>query len=220
MVVKQQYSSIAIAATVEGIINTALHYDPASKRAVSELTKILAIEVTPATIPAITLFCTGTAQGLSVMSHCTLPVTTRLTGSPIALLGLLQRPHSLANSGVKLSGDIKLLQRWQVILDNIDIDWEECLQQHFGDIAGPITATAIGKVGHWLQNQLHYHQRQLSVYLQEELRVVPAKAEFDHFHQQVDELILATDRLKARVQQLHARRLNNPHVNNQGTQVT
>ena len=190
---------IAIAATVENAINAALRYDPASRKAVSELTDILAVEVTSTTLPTAMVFCQGTNHGVSIMSHCELPITTRLTGSPTALMGLFNRPHSLANSGVELSGDVKLLQRWQAILDNLDIDWQTCLQQYLGDIAGPITAGVIGKAGDWLQHQWQYHQRQLGVYLQEELRVVPAKAEFDDFHQQVDELVLATDRLQARI---------------------
>ena len=220
MAVKQHSSmAIAIAAVAESTINTALSYDPASKHAVSELTGIIALEVTPVTMLTVTVFCTGTVHGLRVMNHCTSPITTRLSGSPIALLRLLQRPHSLADSGVDMSGNIELLQRWQVVLDNLDIDWQECLQHYLGDIAGPIMATTIGKAGHWLQHQFHYHQRQLSVYLQEEIRLVPAKAEFDHFHRQVDELILAADRLDARVQQVHAK-LNSSGLKNKSAQVT
>lgn len=196
----------AVAAAVEDIVNTALEYDPASKREISELTDTLAIAVTPATsmpIPNTKLFITGAKHGLRVMNHAISPVTTCLTGSPTALLNLLQRPHSLANSGVELSGDVNLLQRWQAILDNLDIDWQTCLQRYLGDIGGPITAMAIGHTGHWLQHQYHYHRHQLSVYLQEELRAVPTSAELDYFHRQVDELMLSTDRLEMRVRRLH-----------------
>ena len=201
----------AIAATIENTINAALRYDPASQRAVSELTDILAIEVTSVAIPATTLFCQGATNGVRVMSNCESPVTTCLTGSPTALIGLLSDPHSLPNSSVELSGNIKLLQQWQIILDNLDIDWQTCLQHRLGDIAGPATAAAIGNIGHWLQYQWRYHQRQLSVYLQEELRVVPAKAEFDDLHQQVDELTLAVDRMQARVQHV-SKKLDNAHL--------
>ena len=195
--------TIAIAAAAESAINAALTYDPATKRRVSQLTDILAIEVTSIGIPVMALFCQGTNHGIRIASHCELPITTRLTGAPMALATLLNHPHNLANTGVKVTGDNALLQRWQAILDHLDIDWQTCLQDHLGDIAGPITATMIDKTGDWLQHQWRYHQHQLSVYLQEELRVTPTKPEFDDFHQQVDELMLATDRLQARVQQLN-----------------
>ena len=204
--------TIAIAATIESAINNALYYDPASKRAVSELTDVFAIEVRPATLPSITFYCQGTADGVRIMSHCESSAAARLTGSPAALLGLLNRPSNLAGSGVKLSGDVKLLQRWQTVLDNLDIDWETCLQYYLGDIAGPVTATLIGKTGQWLQHQSRYHQHQLRVYLQEELRIVPPKNAFHHFHHQVDELILATDRVQARIQQLQEK-LAGTHLN-------
>ena len=209
MAVKQHSTvSIAIAATIESTINNALHYDPASKRAMSELTDIFAIEVIPAVLPPIIFYCQGTTDGVRIISHCDSPVTTRLTGSPAALFELLNRPHNLAGSGVKLSGDVKLLQRWQAVLNNLDIDWQTFLQQRLGDIAGPVTATFIGKTRQWLQHQRRYHQHQLSVYLQEELRVVPAQAEFDHFYQEVDQLTLAVDRLQARVQQVNKKLAN------------
>ena len=219
MTIKQHSTiTVAIAATVESAINNALDYDPASKRAVGELIDILAIEVTPAVVPAMTLYCQGSVHGVKITSHCELPVAARLTGSPTALLALLNRPPTLADSGVELVGDVSLLQRWQAILDNLDIDWETCLQNYLGDIAGPITATMIGEAGQWLRHQSRYHQHQLSVYLQEELAIVPPKAEFDDFYRQIDELVLSIDRVQARIQQLHETVTNNDekesHLNN------
>ena len=216
MAVKQHSTiAIAIATTVETAINNALHYDPASKQAVSKLTDILAIKMIAVGLPTMTLYCQGTAGGIRIMSRCEASATTHLTGSPAALLGLLNRPGNLAGSGVELYGDVRLLQGWQTFLDHLDIDWETCLQYYLGDIVGPITATLIGKTGQWLQHQSRYHQHQLRIYLEEELRVVPSKNEFHHFHDQVDEIILATDRLQARIQQLQAK-LSDSHFNKTG----
>jgi ubiquinone biosynthesis protein UbiJ len=193
--------SIAAALTsgIEAIINRALHYDPATRQQLATLTDILAIE---STAPALTLYCHGTAEGVRIMHYCEAPISTQLSGRPLALLTLLQKPSSLANSGVELVGNVALLQRWQMLLEQVDIDWEEALSQLLGDIAGPVTANTLRGGFGWTQQQAHDIQRLLKEYLPEEVRLVPSRPELEQFYRAVDELALKTDRITARIAQL------------------
>jgi len=189
----------ALTALIETTLNTALRYDPASRQRLATMNEVLAIE---STLPSITLYLQGTSEGIAVMGHYEGPVTTQLTGSPLALTGLLQQPKSLANSGVTLVGSTGLLQQWQQLLQQLDIDWEEPLSQLLGDVAGPLVAQQLRTSGRWAKGQAQVQQRLLSEYLPYELGVVVSREEMAHFIQDIDQIKLDADRLGARTQRL------------------
>jgi len=191
-----------ITGSLESIVNTALRYDPSSRQKVSTLTNILAVQ---SHSPTFILYCHGNEDGIRFMTHCDIPATTTLSGSPLALFALLKQPSSLANSGVELSGSIDLLQEWQSILDNLDIDWEDAISGILGDIAGPMFAQNIRKSTSWAKEQKDEQLRLLKEYLPEELSIIPSKIELDQFYSEVNDLTLDTDRLSARITALHKR---------------
>lgn len=220
----------ALAAAIEVAVNTALGYDPASQQQMASITDILALEISlPALVPAqtVTLYCHGTEDGIRVMTYCEQRVTTQLKGSLIPLLLLLKQPVSLANTGVVLVGNVGLLQRWQTVLQQLDIDWEDAISLVLGDIAGPISAAAIRRAVLWSQQQQTEQQRLLTEYLSEELQLVPSQTELDNFSKAVGELSMDTERLNARLaqlaQDLHKKDLEkkdpekSPHAFNQVT---
>ena len=183
-------------AAMESVVNTALRYDPASRQQLAELTDILAIH---STTPRLSLYCCGSEDGIRIMSYCDAPVTTQLTGSPLALLSLIKQPTSLAGSGVELSGSIGLLQQWQGIMHQLDIDWEDAISQVLGDIAGPTLANNLRQGANWFQDQQQQQWRLVKEYLPEEIKLIPSKTELDCFYQDVSNLSLDTDRIHARL---------------------
>ena len=193
----------------ESLINHALRFDPVSARQLSQLTDILAVELTE---PAVTFYCCGTDQGIRIVHDCTEHVRTRLTGSPVALLGLLRQPASLAGTGVELTGDVGLLQQWQVLLRNLDIDWEDMIGKVLDstftapvgngageDIIGPVIADKLRQGVSWMQLQQREQQRLLKEYLTEESSLLPNRTEFDGFREQNHAFTLRLDRLSARI---------------------
>jgi len=199
--------SAAITASIESAINTALKYDPASKQKIAEISDVLAIE---STSPALTIYCHGTSDGVRIMSHCEAPTATQLTGTPLALISLLKKPTTLAGSGVELAGSVGLLQRWQSILNDIDIDWEDAISSVLGDIAGPMAGKIISNGFNWSKQQNTEQVRLLKEYITEELKVTPSKAEFTGFSKAVSEIKMDAERLQARFSQL----LANTHSQN------
>jgi ubiquinone biosynthesis protein UbiJ len=191
--------SAAITASIESVINTALRYDPASLQKIAQITDVLAIQ---STTPALTLYCHGTSDGVRIMSNCAEPPSTQLSGTPLALISLLKKPTTLANSGVELAGSVGLLQRWQVILNELDIDWEDAISSVLGDIAGPVAAKTILGGLSWSKHQGVEQTRLLKEYVTEELKVTPSKPELKMFSEAVSEIKMDAERLQARLAQL------------------
>lgn len=189
----------AIAASIETTINTALIYDPSSRKKIARLHDTLAINIST---PAITLYIHGQENGVAVLTYCEAPVATQLSGSAFALMGLLNQPASLANSGVALTGNVHLLQQWQNIVETLDIDWEDAISRVLGDIAGPLVSRNIQRSSVWLTAQAKEQQRLISEYLSEELHVVPSKPEIEAFINDIGDITLHTDRLTARIDAL------------------
>jgi len=205
--------SRVFAASIESVINAALRYDPASMQKVAEINAVLAVELTS---PALTFYCSGTSNGIYVTNRCALPVTTKLKGTPLGLAALLKKPTTLANSGVELTGSVGLLQRWQALLNGLDIDWEDAISNTLGDMAGPIVAkTIIGGLS-WTKLQSAEQTRLFKEYITEELKITPSKAELKVFNHAVNEMKMDTERLQARVSQLLSRHAFN---NNKSTKT-
>lgn len=188
----------------ETAINKALCYDPASRQQLSDLTDVLALKFTD---PELTVYCCGDGDRVRLMCYCEQPVSTSLQGSPQALLtllrqALLQPSLTLANSEVDLVGSTALLQQWQQLLQQLDIDWEDALNDVAGDIASPLIAQVVRTHVAWLRQQQQQHRHSIKNYLEEEIRLLPSRAEYEDLARQLDNIVLGVDRAAARVERL------------------
>jgi len=191
--------TIAALASAEKMLNTALRYDPATRIGLAQLEgKILAVQITA---PALHFFIMPMDDELRLMGNWDGDVDTRITGSLLALVQLVQTEiHNLKDSGVTVMGDLSLLAELQRLLKNLDIDWEEMLSQFTGDIIGHQAAQLIRAKFGWAKERAKNAQRLTSEFLTEELKTLPGKPELEDFYRQVDDLRLAVDRAAARVE--------------------
>jgi ubiquinone biosynthesis protein UbiJ len=191
--------TLAALASAEKMINTALHYDPATRLGLARLEgKILAVQISA---PAINLFVMPMDDELRLMGNWDGDVDTRISGSLIALAQLAQtQVHNLKDSGVTVMGDLALLADYQRLLKNLDIDWEDMLSQFTGDIIGHQTAQLVRAKFGWVKDRTTSAQRLTKEFLTEELKTLPSKPELEDFYHQVDDLRLAVDRAAARVE--------------------
>ena len=198
----------ALTATLEKLVNGALRYDPGTQAALAKLAgKVLAVE---STFPPLTFYLLpqpATADvNLAIHAYYELPADTRLKGSLPAILALtLGSQHSLANSGVEVSGNSAILADLQEILANLDIDWEEPITDLLGASIGHPFAELVRSQWQWTRTSLKKAQTGLGDYLTEELRATPSKVELDLFCAQVDHTRADTERLAARIQHLSER---------------
>ena len=134
----------------EKLINSALEFDPATRLQLSELNEVLSIRCTQ---PTFTIYCRGDDNGVSISSYNEEAAGVEITGSAKALFSLLKQPTNLSGSGVTVSGKVGVLQQWQSVLQNLDIDWEDAISRVFGNLAGPIIASQLRRSADWAQDQ-------------------------------------------------------------------
>jgi ubiquinone biosynthesis protein UbiJ len=103
---------------------------------------------------------------------------------------------------VNFQGNVTLAQKMQAIFAGLDIDWEEALAQHSGDVLAFQIHQRARKFGHWLQNSAESVLQTTSEYLREEVRLSPTQVEFNQFQSRLTALKHDVARNEARLQRL------------------
>ncbi|SMF51427.1 ubiquinone biosynthesis protein UbiJ [Alteromonadaceae bacterium Bs31] len=196
----------ALALSLESAINTALKFDPGTRAKLKQVEdKTLAIKCEQ---PTFNLFISANQQRISVSAHQDGEATTALNGSFINLSGLLiNNAPSLAESGVRVEGQVALLAEYQQIVKDLDIDWEDALSSLVGDLPAHQIAR-LGKNGlAWLLPRGKLLPSFIAEFLTEELQALPHRTEVESFSREVEELRQKTERLDARIKLLQSQQL-------------
>jgi ubiquinone biosynthesis protein UbiJ len=100
---------------------------------------------------------------------------------------------------LELQGDVKIAQQFLALAESVDIDWQDELAKHIGDIP----TYKVMQLGQVLQQRLQFAGKQIqsdaSEWLLHEIKAVIHTDEMSRFSQRVSETSLATDRLSNRV---------------------
>jgi ubiquinone biosynthesis protein UbiJ len=131
-----------------------------------------------------------------------------LSGSPLALLSMAgpRAEERLRGSGIRIAGDAEVAQRFRELLQQARPDFEEELSRVIGDVAAHQVASFARGFLDWGRKAADSLGTNVSEYLQEEGRDVPARVELEEFLESVDTLREAADRLEARIARLESRR--------------
>lgn len=194
--------NLLFAATFETLLNQALRLDPHSFQAVRKLAgKIVGVSVQGLGLN-MTLF--PNQEGIAVMGNYDGEMDAHVSGAPFTLLRLLLQTNAslTSRSDISVTGDIGTAQRLLHILSQLDIDWEEHFAQRVGDMPAHWISRLFKRTHHYARGRLHSVQGNISEYLQEERRFVPAPAEMDDFLNAVDVLREDVERLEQRVLRL------------------
>jgi ubiquinone biosynthesis protein UbiJ len=190
--------------SLEIALNQYLSLDEnAPQHLVSLSGKIIAITLEPFNETFYLSFSNHTIQCLE---NYTGKSDTQLSGSIIDFgwMGVSMNPMGLIHSGqIKIRGDLEIGRQFQSLLKNIEVNLEKKLADYIGI-----------KMAHNLSQFFHSRkiettefltslQLNLTEFLQEESRDLPAKAEADIFYSEVDELRMDYDRLMAKMQRLY-----------------
>lgn len=151
----------------------------------------------------LTLTFQATATQIHVFANGDDTADIKLTGRIVNLmrLGLSPDPQSLLNASlVEVEGDMLVLQSFQQVMQQMDIDW----QGKLANIIGPDLAQAIIKPAHqtkdWIKQSCQSTQQDVTEYLQEEKRMLPSAEAVEDFYDDIAELRSAIDRLEAKLQ--------------------
>jgi ubiquinone biosynthesis protein UbiJ len=187
-------------ALVNQILNGHIRESTAAMERLTALAgKSLVIDVVG---PGITLLLTAQEDELCLVTAAEVPATVTVSGTPLALLASL-RGDALTGfhaSGISLVGEAEVAEEFLELLRLARPDLEEQLAYLTGDLAAHQAGNFVRDVRTWGAQALGASRMNLSEFLQEEGRQLPANAEVEGFYAEVDDLRDATDRLAAKVE--------------------
>lgn len=132
-------------------------------------------------------------------------IDVTITGNPPSFLKLVLGEYAptLTGSGqMQITGDLELGQRFQKILKNIDIDWEEQLSVYVGDVVAHRTGHAARELRNWVRHAMNTVRQDFAEVTTEELRVAAHPAAVQDFMERVDRLRADVERLEKRFQNI------------------
>jgi ubiquinone biosynthesis protein UbiJ len=190
-------------AGLEQAINHYLGLDPKARAGLAALHgSVIAFELVGL---GITLYLVPGPNGIQLYpSHEGEPDCV-LRGTPMALARMSDARESsdqLFAGTVEIRGDTELAHRFGKILGSMDIDWEEQLSRYTGDIIAHETGNLVRGFTQWGKRSVETLGMDLQEYLQEELRLLPVKAEIESFNAAVDRVRDGIERVEARIQRL------------------
>jgi ubiquinone biosynthesis protein UbiJ len=193
---------------LESAFNRYLRLDPAAgARLVGLDGRVIALELRGLDL---SLVFRVQGQGIAIVDEPELKPDTVLSGTPLSItrlgFGRGNATGTLFSGEVEIAGDVETGQAFKAILDAIDIDWEEQLSRLTGDVLAHQLGNAARHTGSWLDHVRLTLERDLSEYLQEELRVVPTRIEIENLIEDIGRLGMDADRLEARIKRLLAAR--------------
>lgn len=131
---------------------------------------------------------------------------TVVSGSPAALFAMAlpdgEGRWGTPGSRVKISGDATLARDLERVFSSLDLDWEDQLATHFGDVLGhQLAAGARGAVGQ-IRETLSTVEGMTSEFLHRPASPLAQAEDVRAFAREVDVLRDATERLEARLRLL------------------
>lgn len=190
-------------AILESALSRFLALDPDAGQFLEPLGgKVIAIKFTN---PHLIFFLCPSSSGIQMLEHFEGSPDACLTGSPIdfARMGFSHRPTDALFSGdVHIEGDMTTARKFQDLIENLDVDWEEQISRITGDAISHPLGNLLRSARAWTGQTIETLQLNTSEYLQEEIRELPARAEVNLFFRAGDKIRADIDRLEARVQRL------------------
>ena len=191
---------------LEEVVNRVLRLDPDTLARLGELQgKVIRLRV--ADPDPREIFVQPSDAGLHLSEqHDGAPDVTLTGDIPVFMRFALRSviPGVVTAGEVQISGDIDLGQRFQSLLEKIDIDWEEQVARVLGDVAAHQLGNALRDLRDWSRQSLHTLREDAAEYLQEESRLLPLRTRVESFQRAVEALRLEAERLEKRFQRLHA----------------
>ena len=194
----------AVAPFIELPLNRALQLDVHTLQSVIALSgKIIAIDLQ---VLNVQFYLAPTLDGIQVLSEYDGEPDTTIRGTPLSLLqvAITKERDALIKGDVVIDGDMQLGQKFQRILNGLDIDWEEPLSKIVGDVAAHQMGEAVRGFADFGLKALSSLTHSTSEYYQEETQDVVTSTELDRFSHQVDKTRSDIDRMEARVNKLIA----------------
>lgn len=135
--------------------------------------------------------------------------------SSIASLVELQKEQQLTElikqDKLDISGDIKVVQQFAAVFENLSIDWQSELAEHIGDIP----TYKLSQFASWLNNKVKFATEQIqadaSEWLVHEKRLVVTHSQIAAFNQQVADIADEVVNIEQRMASLMTKIISTTH---------
>jgi len=194
---------------IEKLINKALGLDEETLYALAQLQgKVIAFEFINTKL---NVFLFPAENGLTIHTAYEEKPDVLIKGTPTNFIMMMTSSKQGATgipTDMQVIGDISLGQRFQDIMQNIEIDLEEPLSRWIGDSMAYQIGKFVRGTGRFAANTSKILAMDLSEYLRFEIEMLPDDLLVDDFSKEVDLLREDVDRFAQRVNKLEAR-INN-----------
>jgi len=187
---------------MEIAINRALKLDDFSYQKMIALQgKIIGIELLGINV---SFYLVPNADGVQVLADTEEKADTWIRGTPLSMLktAISDDRSTLFKGEVTIDGDMELGQKFQRILDGLEIDWEEPLSKVVGDVAAHQLGDMVRGFSSWAFNSIDSLTKTTGEYFQEETQDVVNSVEVERFVDGIDELRSDTERLEKRLERI------------------
>jgi len=125
----------------------------------------------------------------------------QISGSLISFTNLLRDNSSdaLRDGSIGINGDVAVAQKFQKLFEMIKPDIEEELSHVVGDVMANNIVKFSKKTGVWMINTRDILQENIKEYLQEEIKLMPSKYEFNFFSKEVSKIRDDIERLEKKI---------------------
>lgn len=118
----------------------------------------------------------------------------------------LQQRHMLTKlireEKLDLEGDLDVAQRFAALFNRNNVDIEEWLSRHIGDVAAYKMSQAAQQFKAKVDQLMQRGQRDIKDYLVDEINVLPEQNEYRHFANDVDDVAMQLSQTEARINAL------------------
>jgi len=191
----------AILESAEKMVNKVLSLDEEILSSLETLTgKVFEIDFLNTDIR---IFILPSGEGITLASEYEGKADVAIKGRPSALLGMITA-EKIGAGDIEINGNVGLAQKFQSILKNIDVDWEEYLSHFVGDITAHNVGNFLRGVNRFAKATGTTIGLDISEYLRYEKEALLDKSELDEFIHTVDKLRNDVERLQKRVERLGA----------------
>lgn len=184
-------------------MNRGLALDQDSLGALASLSgKVIALEFINT---GMKLYLFPSADGLQMKDDHDGDINVRIMATVPDMLAYLlsSRDESQSPSGtLQVIGDVGVAQRFQSIIRNTDLDWEEFISRYTGDIMAHKLGNLIRGSGRFVRQSGNTLRQDISEYLLYEKEILPIHEDIEGYISSVDELRNDVERLKLRIDRL------------------
>lgn len=147
------------------------------------------------------MFILPSGKGVTLKTDYEGKADVAIKGTPSALLGMISA-EKIGAGDVEINGNVELAKKFQSILRDVEIDWEEYLSQFVGDIAAHKIGNFLRRVSRFAKESGKTIGMDISEYLRYEKEALLDKSEVDEFNQAVDNIRDDVERLQKRLERL------------------